>query len=208
MTLEQIEQQKREGIREYINMTRKYLTAPIIRFYGDEFINLLRGLYVYACGINDHEKPKDYHLYLLIDMSKAKEPNNLNKIKRYTYVEDYPFGEILGGKLHMLTIEVPDKFKNAYDMFLKSKYSQMFSKEDIYKYIVEYIGLTTAAQTMLKTDERLKQFEEEVNYYRKYFTTSDTIDKIANDTTWITLTKDNELDYLIREQEEIFNYKN
>lgn len=207
MTLEEIEQKQKQGIREIVNKTRQYLVAPVIRYYGDELLNNLRGLYTYACGINDSEKPKDYHLYLLIDMRKSRKPECLDKIISLKYVDNYPFGEILGGKLHMITVEIPDVFKPAYDSFVQSKYSKMFSKEHIKKYIIDAVGMTKAAQTMLKLPERREEFEQEVNYYRKYYATESEIDQRINDITWITIPEENELDYLINPKEEIFNYK-
>lgn len=208
MTVEQIEQLYKEGRKEIINKTRRYLTAPVVRYYGEDFLSLLReNLHVIACGINDTLHPKEYCLYVLVDSSRSLFFNNvLTRLDSFNFIEHYPFGELLSGKLHMVVIDIPEKFKNAYDMFSQSKYSMMFSKQDIQKYILSVVGLSDAAQTMLKTPEKRASFEKEVNYYGKYYMEQSELDKRVDQVTWITLNEDSELDFLMRPSEEIFNY--
>lgn len=208
MTLESISKDIELGVREYNNKTRKYLLAPVILYYGELFVERLKHMYVYAVGINDYDNPHDYSLFLLVDVAKSNDfARVLPLLQSNSYVSDYPFGELLGGRLHMIVINVPSEFRQAYDMFMQSKYSKMFSKEQVYEYIIKHIGNTQATATMLQTEERRIAFEDELNHYRKYYNTEDAIERKVNDTTWITLLEDSELDYMIREVEEIFNYK-
>lgn len=204
MNIREIESLSLQGRREIINKTRTYLAAPTIRMYGELFLERVRNLYIFACAISDKLQPLDSKVYLLVDVSKSNNFSELLPIfQQYDFVYDYPFGKVLNSYYHVLAI---DADPHAHAQFLNSRYSKMFSHQDIQDFIVEPYGLTKAAQTMLRTKERFNEFELEINEYGKYIVTDDKEleDKVAQN-TWISLAEDSELDYMIDFKKETLN---
>jgi len=127
--------------RILMNRTRKYL-FPIIKFYGDDFTSVINSFFKVGIGIGDivvnkcgihHEK----HLFILVDTSVSHSlfVTGMNWIKEHpAYEDDYAFDNVKTGRLHMIVIKVPDTYIESLNNFKKSKFSKMYSRDDIMKF--------------------------------------------------------------------------
>lgn len=123
------------------NRTQQYL-VPTLYDYGKEFTEKMRQFSSPACGIgdmniSDPNLTGDPSIYFLLNIERSQ-------IRRFSYdmlyfrrlpqyANDYPFGELLYSKLHMLVIKIPDRYYDAYYNFLAHKYSKMYNKKEAYR---------------------------------------------------------------------------
>ena len=193
-----------------MNRTRKYL-FPIIKSYGNDFTTVVNSLFKVGIGIGDmivnkcgihHEK----HLFILVDInvSPVSFLASLNWLKEHpAYEDDYAFDNVKSGRLHMIVIKVPDTYIESLDNFRKSKFSKMYSKEDIVK-LFTYKG----------NDEEQKKIYHDVqkvlihdhNYRIEY---AKCIEKEFNIPKFSPshIEKDWEYEFPIITEEELFNAK-
>jgi hypothetical protein len=181
----------------YLNRTKKYL-FPAIKTYGDEFTNQINSLQKSAIGIGDfvcersginHEK----HLFVLIEVKKTSDfVKKLNYFRNhYSYEDDYAFDRF-GGDYHMLVIRMPEGFQ-ALPEFRNSKYSKMYSLDEINKYFFP-----------VKRYEEIRKILIQDKNYRVIFAKRIAHD-FGDELTEDDLPDDAELDYPIKDVEEIFN---
>jgi hypothetical protein len=149
------------------NKTREYLQRIINVCYGKQFILELKSLTSYEDTMMGDSIKGIYALDALYARAKKKW-NNLNPCfyivfhnkgcmkddmyvnpgvgaKRFNkflkYVRDQKFYEhdyVISDTEHMVIIKIPKRFKHAYDMFLKNRYSEMYTQDDL-----EYLNFTS-----------------------------------------------------------------
>lgn len=124
----------------FMNRTRKYL-FPLVKQYGSDFTFRINSLFKVAMGIGDivaekcgfvHEK----HLFILVD--SKYEPHifrkTLEMLRQHpAYEDDYVFGNISNSRFHMIVIKIPEEYLPTLQMFKESKFSKMYSEQDIRK---------------------------------------------------------------------------
>jgi len=135
------------------NKTSMYL-LPILKTYSDGFlkpfaeltghllcISIADVLYQRATDIKipsffflfDKNGPYDINNHQYYNPEKYKQLflNCLKKIRKQScYVDDYIYGD-LRGDTHCLVVKIPDKFINTYEAFFQSKYSEMYTEEQL-----------------------------------------------------------------------------
>lgn len=149
-----------------INKTKEYLQRIINVCYGRQFMLELKNLTSYEDSMmGDSIKgmyildalyvraKKRWHdpnpCFYIVFRSKGLMKNDLyvnasagskrfNKFLSYVrqqkfYEHDY----VISDTEHMVIIKMPKRFKNTYDMFLKNRYSEMFTADDL-----EYLNFT------------------------------------------------------------------
>jgi hypothetical protein len=194
----------------FMNRTRKYL-LPIIKYYGTEFTFNINSMFKVAIGIGDivlekcgfkHEK----HLFILID-SLYKPTIFLKSLKwirnHPAYEDDYIFGNVKTSRFHMLVIQVPEYYIPSFENFKESKFSKMYSKEDINKLFefqsrsgTDRVNYENAHKVLIHDHNYKVEFAKQV---REQFDVQDFNVNDISDTV--------EFDLPIRKTEEIFNYK-
>lgn len=182
----------------YENRTQKYL-LPILLSYGESFQVKLNSIFNLAFGIHDTFLDRSVHedqryIYILCDRKcmPAKFWNFLNYVKHQEYyIMDYAFDDIEAGRKHMIVLNFPEQFHNAYDMFLLGNYAQMYTDEEIKLYI--------------KPTNPIIQVLKRTNLMQAVFI------KNLKDTYGTEVTfeeaKEMEYDFPYKKEEEIFNYK-
>jgi len=204
----------------YENRTWKYL-YPCLKYYGTELIDYLGNFFKLAVGIGDSNVTTEGNcIFILIDTNirlvtegdvasyKRRFSKFLDWIKYQDYyVTDYVFTGLDRTEKHMVVLKLPEVHNNTYLSFIRGKYSDMYSKEDIDTYFnilpnkVNNPNVTIRnervkqVKSILKKDKELVPvFVEKVN---REFRTTVTVEDF----------KDAELDFPINLSEEIFNYK-
>ena len=183
----------------YENKTRKYL-MPIFIVYEKEFRELLTKLFKVGIGIGDLILERsniifDQHLFILIDINSTFESGNnyysiIEEVKKHPSFEyDYKYG--LKENFHMLVFRIPDEFKQALEKFKQSKYSEMYTKEQLSKL---FQGKKTI-DVLLKTKERKDEFRVLIQNKFKM-----NINDIHPDAL------EGELEFPIKQEEEYFNF--
>lgn len=178
----------------YINRTKKYL-VPCLSEYGDEFVSKIVNLFKLAIGIGDFAlldmgMNLEKHIFILIDtkLSKRNFISTINWLRLQDYYSlDYPFDDIHTGHLHMIIIKVPEKYHNALENFRKSKYSKMYSHEDLLRL---FNNKKQELKVFKKDKAYLVEFVRMVNERYNTFVQPD---------SW-----EGELDFPIRKEEENF----
>lgn len=124
--------------RIFVNKTSRFL-LPCLRGYGEDFVKRFNSFYKYAVGISDsywYGVTKDRGRYIFILCNTGKNiyqiHNFLHWIKKKPFfVESYcPDAAIKTSNKLMIVLEIPERFNNAYDMFVQGKFSQMFTEEE------------------------------------------------------------------------------
>ena len=130
----------------YINRTVKYL-VPALLFYGPTLKTKLNSVFKLAFGVTDSliegtHLEGQKNIFILID--KAVRPdlfqNFMDWVKHQEYfVTDYTYDAILeaNSRKHMVVLAFPQPLEDAYDKFLKGKYSLMYTKEEVISYFSE-----------------------------------------------------------------------
>ena len=121
--------------------TRKYLLLAFLGGYGAQhyevFANYMtkKKLIVNAyLGDTDYVF-HEYCIYLLCDSLRMPDfyKTFLSDVRTKSYYKD---DYIVEEHYHMLVVKIPTEYYNAYDKFLQSKYSEMYTKRflvDIYR---------------------------------------------------------------------------
>tara|TARA_R110000851_G_scaffold247492_1_gene400002 strand:- start:49 stop:678 length:630 start_codon:yes stop_codon:yes gene_type:complete len=185
----------------YVNKTWKYL-IPTLQGYGDDLVTKLNLVFKLAVGIHDSYLDgagitEGKNLYLLVD--KSYEPENYEKFMGYIREQKYFKGEycpekdVVTSKKHTIIIEIPERFFKAYDKFLQSKYSEMYTKAEL---TLIFKNKSTPTYDVLS-----KTGQETFNKYKKF------VDKEFKVESDLETLKSGEWDLPLKKVEEIFNFK-
>lgn len=180
-----------------VNKTWKYL-LPMLQNHGEIFKAKVSNVFKVAAGISDgyYKQLDDRCIFLLIDtltwQSYYKNTSTWLRHQPY-YVDDYPFDDVLAGRRQMFIIRIPEEFNESYDEFLFSRYSRMYTEEQIDKLYGED-SRHGATDVLRRTTTGYMEF----------------MDKIEN--SFGTKVKKSdlagaELDFPIEPEKEIFNYE-
>ena len=179
------------------NKTYEYLT-PILRTYESNLLSQLNSLNVIAYGIGDNfDKNNEIpSFYVLID-SKNSKKNVLSDFLKYLEEKDFYVKNYNSGRSFiMVVIKVPEDFHNAYYKFKKSKYSEMYTKDQIEMFFNTKKRENTY-QKLLKSTKGLKLFKDIIfDVFDSEMTEEDLISHPEYD-----------LPIEISIQKEIFNYR-
>ena len=203
----------------YENRTWRYL-YPCLKNYGMHLINYLSSFIKLGIGIGDNNvKTERNSIFILIqtdpigasDTDRQNYKRNFSKFLdwlRYQpfYVKDYVYEDLDSAVKHMVVLKIPPKHNIAYDKFVKGKYSEMYSKEEINAYF-----------NIMNNDDNnpvISKRNERVSLSRKILTRDskhlpvfvETVNKDFGTDIVVEDFKDAELDYPIKLQEEIFSY--
>lgn len=183
----------------FMNRTRKYL-FPIIKEYGSDFTSKINTLFKVAVGIGDmivdrcdihHEN----HLFILVDTmhNTSQFVSLLDDIRRHSSCEDdYVYGHVSKSRFHMIVIKIPQKYLPTFSNFKQSKFSQMYSKEEIVK-LFDYNNLTNKDIISVLIKDHNYKFE-----FAKVIKSEFDVDDFE-------INDDCELDLHVLEREEKFN---
>ena len=191
--------------KTYINKTWNYL-VPSLRGYppkvGTTLLTELNAVCKLAVGIHDtlldgSDLSNKRALYFLFD--KKFKPEKFMNFLEWIRTQDYYLGDYVAGsnirteRKHMVIIEIPALFNNAYDMFIQSKYSQMYTPE--------YIDILFVNRPELKSV--LRKEPKEQNTYKTKLSSEFNLD-----ITDVEVVADSEYELPLIGKEEIFNYEN
>lgn len=187
--------------KQYENKTSKYLSPCLKEGYSRIFEVKFKEMFVLAYGIGDkviEENPNfiignKSPIFILIDTfaNKRKSEDFIYWI-RYQDYYIYDYIADMEGRGHMIILDFPEKYKNAYDKFLEGKYSEMFTKEEILKLFKED---SKEYKVLTKNKLLLPDF---TNKLRKIFDLKNLSDRDLEDSEL-------ELPYTMNLKEEIFN---
>jgi len=111
------------------NYTKKFL-SPILT-YDDEIAQIYRRIFKTGMFINPDEP---YTLILSVNSNMFAD--NVEKfeelLKEKGLFISKNSGKYYDGEV-IFNIKIPDRFKHAYDMFLKGRYSSMYTEEELQK---------------------------------------------------------------------------
>ena len=189
------------------NRTKMFILPALTMFVHSRVLRYIsKHTLIVAAGVNYNKALNitEQSLFLLVKVNKHQTvktiKDGINIICKQEKKQIIAHSEYMENHL-LLEVVVDEQHYNIFHQFYCSKYSKMYTKEQINKYFDErrYSGLvkhsvTTAKSIMLKTIDRKVEFEYEINRG---------VD--PNDITYIHLNRDeNELDYRIKMQEEVF----
>jgi hypothetical protein len=202
--------------KQYVNKTWRFL-VPCLRGHGTTFVNKFNPLFKLAVGIHDtyldgSTISNGRNIYILID--KKYKPNEYEKFMDYIKYQDYfkgeycPDSEVVSSRKHIVIIEVPKQFNNAYDNFLQGKYSKMYSDDELkilYASILAKKSLTDDQKAKMRDYEILsKTGTDGLNTFLK--SVNEEFDVIVNPSDFTT--PETEWELPLKKKEEIFNYPN
>lgn len=156
-----------------INKTWRFL-VPSLKDYGRDFVIHFVQVYKYAAGIYDCNKEgelnaEDRNIYLLCDSFYKKTLFNsfleFVKDKDYfvtSYVTEFDHIETELPYKTMVVIKIPEKFSKAFDMFLESRFSEMYSSESLPDLFFDVTSIIDR-KILMKSKDSEKVFVEEVN---------------------------------------------
>lgn len=179
-----------------INKTHKYL-LPCLLEYGEEFSFQYHKVWKAGVGIGDIITIKsniqfEKHIFVLLDSQR-----NLGTFENFMiwvreqsmYEDDYAYDNLLSGSLHMLVLKLPEKFYTSYDLFKQSKYSKMYSVEQVNKWVS-----SASNRAVLIKDHNYKiEFAKQVK------------DRFGVDLKAEEIDDSFEFDFPLNEDEELFN---
>lgn len=166
--------------KRYKNKTSQYLLPCLLEGYDKIFSMKLKEMFILGCGLGDNSIINNPNfnftdkrpIFILIDKISAKRKSEdfIYWVRYQLYfIKDYPMDLI--GRAHMLILDFPEKYSNAYDKFLEGKYSEMFTKADIenmfskdteeYKILVRDKSLIPIFAEKLRKTFELKTLREE-----------------------------------------------
>ena len=184
----------------YTNKTKKYL-LPLLKYYDSELIAHLNAIFKLGVGIDDiavsrNKQLFENNIYILINVNVALPQfiKTLDWVKQQPYYKyDYPFDDITEGHQHMIVLEIPKEFSPTYNNFINSKFSKMYSRENIDYYFPK---VDDRVKVLLKDEEATEKFVEMINTsYDTHYTAEEWIEEKY------------EIELPIKNDEEIFNYK-
>jgi len=157
--------------KKVINNKTFMFLVPILRYYGDNFINYINNIDRVAFGISQKgiDYKNDRPIFILINSSFNTKFFNefLQWIRTKSfYITDYIFGNANNSDYHMIVIKTPDVFKDAYDNFIIGKYSKMFDEKDINTYFKSNVSkkiLKKSKGEYLLVKEIKDEFDVEIN---------------------------------------------
>ena len=123
----------------YENKTWRFL-MPVLRGHGELFAQKFNSLFKFAVGIHDtllDGTPLLKGRNILVMLDKEYQPKIYQSFVDWIQYQPYykgdycPDADFKTSRKHVFILEVPEAFNNAYDMFLKSEYSKMYSEEEI-----------------------------------------------------------------------------
>lgn len=183
----------------YVNKTWRFL-MPTLKGFGDTFIMKFNPVFKLAVGIHDTLLDGSVfsdgrNIYILCDkLVQEKAYNdfyNWVKFEPYFRTDYCPESNITKSRKHMIVLEIPEIFHGAYDKFVKSEYSNMYSKEHI--------------QILFSSSERKADFDILMKSGNAY----DNLIRNANKEFGTTVTSFNEypehLELPLKASEEVFN---
>ena len=123
----------------YENKTWRFL-VPCLHEYGNVFIKKLETVFKLGVAIHDNyldgaELANGRNLYIMLD-TKFKPKDYISFIDYIRYHESYrgeycPNSEIVNSRKHVVILEIPEKYFKAYENFLRGKYSEMYSQNEL-----------------------------------------------------------------------------
>ena len=123
----------------YENDTWNYL-IPCLRYYGEEFLEKFNLVFKLAIGIGDKYlegsvMEEGRNLYIMIDTMYRKEiyEHFFNWVKYQPYYkgEYVPNTSKESLRKQIIILEVPEECYNTYDMFVQSRFSEMYTEEQL-----------------------------------------------------------------------------
>ena len=203
----------------YKNRTWRYL-YPSLKLYGKELSAYLSQFIKLAVGIGDSNiDTNEPCIFILIDtnvtQSTPQETENyrlrfakfLNWIRyQFYYKTDYLYEDIGNGEKHMIVLRLPYKFDLSYLAFTQGRYSEMYSKSDIYEYF-KYISIPNRKDIETKINKDLDDTRKILTKDKTY---TKVFAKVVND-KFGTENPDSdfidfEYDFPPEQIEEVFNY--
>lgn len=182
----------------YVNKTLKYL-FPTLRAYGPGLRNKISELHKVAVGVHDdfYKAQITPSIFILIDREhyRNKTISTLNWLRYQPYyVTDYPYDDLVNGRLHMIILRLPKRFHHSFEAFTKGKYSEMFTDEEIEEFVKTDVDMFGAYKVLTRKKEAYTEFLEKIeeSFGMVEVKATDLIDK--------------ELDFPLEKEKEIFNY--
>lgn len=184
----------------YVNKTWRFL-SPCFKYYGADFVKHCSNVKKLALGVhdmalNDVNIADGRNLYLLLDKigTRGTTQKFIDFLKdtdyfKYSYCPD---SKLIQSRKIMVILELPENCQNAYEKFLLSEYSKMYSKEELDFLFAKNKGLDY--QILTNDIKALKPFTLKLN---KKFNTSISEEYLIN----------TEYAFPLQETEEIFNYE-
>lgn len=178
----------------YENFTKKYL-FPALLFYGNDFRRKVLGLNRIAVGIGDVIIEKcnqsfDYPILMLLKTTHFSFIGFLEWVKEQPYyLYDYAFDSLLCGSLHIVVIQFPTEMIAAYNKFLESKYSEMYSANQIEEFFLKEDTKNILYKNPSYKENFKKRIQKEFCYYQ-----------------YIPNYHCKEYEFPISKKQEIFNY--
>lgn len=184
----------------YVNKTWRFL-MPCLRGHGDEFVRKFNPLYKLGVGIFDSFAQgqlwtKGRNIYIMVD--KLYQPKQFDEFIEWIrtqkyYKNDYcPDADVLSSRKHMIVIEVPELFFDAYDHFLQSSYSTMYLENEV-KLLFSNPERQAEAKILTRDSSILDDYVKKVN--ERFHTSSSKSDFEMS-----------EYEFPLEKKEEIFNY--
>jgi hypothetical protein len=151
----------------YTNRTKKYL-LPTLKEYGGNFETKFTNLFKLAIGVGDYSLKNmdivmEHSIFILIDTKFSRKifKDTMLWMKSQGYYKfDYAFDDIHSGHLHMLVIEVPERFKKTSEEFHKSNYSKMYEFVDLNNL---FLKKEEELSVLTKSPEMLLKFIDKIN---------------------------------------------
>ena len=173
------------------NRTLFYL-SKVFRLYDSNLYGKIKRLKPIAIAIDDYFYNNDSNTSLFVLISAKLDIDSIRDCKIFD--TDYIFDDIIDSKLRMLVFTFPDNYNKYFDKFKESRYSEMFTQEEL-----EIIFPTVSDKNdyvysiLSNTEFRRKQFLRLTN---TMFNTTLSLSDTTNS------------DFPIKINNEIFNAKN
>lgn len=153
----------------FANKTWRFL-APSLKGHGEYFLEQFNAVFKLAVGIHDtllggSELSNGRYIYVLID--KKYKPKKFREFMGYLECQNFfkgdycPDVDLIGTRKHMIILEIPSEFHDAYDKFLQSRYSEMYSKSQI-ENLFSSQTRSLDADILTKRGSAFSRFQKEV----------------------------------------------
>lgn len=140
--------------------TYNYLFPALKTGYDTTFRDFMHGISrrggivdVYLDDINNENIRTKYCLYVLFDSKKLNDPNKAYVFLKnhVSYEYDYEVEEY-----QMFVLKLPESKYKAYDKFIASQYSQMYTKEEL-KVLYQYFDNPHPYKVIIKDEKVAKE---------------------------------------------------